>query len=62
MDLCKARNSWVFQKSAAPSMNIFRNSPYANEICAERVKPLRFAEVNGDYDAFFKRLNGSSGG
>lgn len=41
------------------TINIFRNSPNANEICVERVKPLRFAEANGGYEEFFTRLNDS---
>lgn len=38
-------------------MAIFQNSPDAQEILVERVKPLRFAEVNGDYPGFFKQFN-----
>jgi len=38
-------------------MNILKSSPDANEICVERVKPLRFAESGGNYDAFFKSFN-----
>jgi uncharacterized oxidoreductase len=37
-------------------MNILENSPNSTEICVERVKPLRFAERSGQYDAFFKTL------
>jgi uncharacterized oxidoreductase len=39
------------------TMNILRNLPNALEICVERVKPLRFAEASGGYDAFFKNFN-----
>jgi uncharacterized oxidoreductase len=39
------------------TMNILATSPDATEICVERVKPLRFAEVNGGYEAFFKTFN-----
>ncbi len=38
-------------------MGIITTSPDANEIIVERVKPLRFAEENGNYDTFFKRFN-----
>lgn len=38
-------------------MNILKTSPDTTEICVERVKPLRFAEANGGYDAFFKKFN-----
>ena len=41
----------------AETMKILKSSPEATEICVERVKPLRFAEANGGYDAFFKNLN-----
>src|ERR1700739_4443802 len=41
------------------TMNILKTSPDAMEICVERVTPLRFAEVNGGYDAFFKNFNDS---
>jgi uncharacterized oxidoreductase len=38
-------------------MSILKNSPDATEILVERVKPLRFAEKNGGFDAFFKNFN-----
>ena len=38
-------------------MGIFQGSPDAEEILVERVKPLRFAEVNGGYAEFFKQFN-----
>jgi uncharacterized oxidoreductase len=43
----------------AETMNIIKTSPNATEICVERVKPLRFAEARGNYDAFFKQFNDS---
>ena len=43
----------------AEIMNILKNSPDVSEICVERVKPLRFAESGGSYDAFFKSFNDS---
>jgi len=45
----------------AETMSILKNSPDATEICVERVKPMRFAERSGGYDAFFKNLNDSIG-
>lgn len=39
------------------TMNILKTSPDATEICVQRVKPLRFAEANGGYEAFFKKFN-----
>ena len=41
----------------AETMNILKTSPDATEICVERVKPLRFAESKGGYDAFFEKFN-----
>jgi len=41
----------------AESMKILKTSPEATEICVERVKPLRFAEASGGYDAFCKQFN-----
>jgi uncharacterized oxidoreductase len=38
-------------------MGIFQDSPDAEEILVERVKPLRFAERNGGYAAFFRDFN-----
>ncbi|MES2626183.1 MAG: SDR family oxidoreductase [Pseudomonadota bacterium] len=39
------------------TMQILATSPDANEICVERVYPLRFAEVKGGYDATFNNFN-----
>ncbi len=41
----------------ADAMNILKNSPDAAEICVEPVKPLRFAEANGNYDTLFRKIN-----
>jgi uncharacterized oxidoreductase len=41
----------------AEVMNILKTSPGIQEVCVERVKPLRFAEANGGYDAFCRRFN-----
>lgn len=38
-------------------MQLLETHPEATEICVERVKPLRFAAENGDYDGFFKQMN-----
>lgn len=38
-------------------MRLLESSPDAKEICVERVKPLRSAEANGGYEAFFERFN-----
>jgi uncharacterized oxidoreductase len=45
------------QDFIAETMNLLRTSPDATEILVERVKPLRFAEANGGYEAFFKKFN-----
>jgi uncharacterized oxidoreductase len=39
------------------TMNILKTTPDATETCVERVDPLRFAERNVDYEAFFKNFN-----
>jgi uncharacterized oxidoreductase len=41
-------------------MQILKNSPDATEICVEHVKPLRFAEATGHYDALFAQRNDSA--
>ena len=38
-------------------MGILQHSPEADEILVERVKPLRFAEMNGGYTQFFTNFN-----
>jgi hypothetical protein len=35
-------------------------SPEAREVSVERVKPLRFAEASGRYEAIFKQRNDSA--
>jgi uncharacterized oxidoreductase len=50
-------NAMPLKDFIVESMNILKTSPGASEICVERVKPLRFAEANGGYDAFFKNFN-----
>jgi uncharacterized oxidoreductase len=52
-------NAMPLEEFIAETMNILKNSPDATEICVERVKPLRFAERNGNYDGFFTRFNDS---
>jgi uncharacterized oxidoreductase len=39
------------------TMNILETSPEADEILVERVKHLRFAEANGNYEAVFRQYN-----
>ncbi|WP_216318384.1 SDR family oxidoreductase [Deinococcus aestuarii] len=41
-------------------MDLLETSPNAAEILVERVKPLRFAEVDGNYDAVFGQMNASA--
>jgi len=41
----------------AESMSLLKKLPEAEEICVERVKPLRFAERDGNYPAFYKSFN-----
>jgi len=50
-------NAMPLQEFIAETMKILKDSPDVTEICVERVKPLRFAERNGGYDAFVARFN-----
>lgn len=50
-------NAMPLKDFIAESMRILTNSPALNEICVERVKPLRFAEAKGIYDKMFKTYN-----
>ena len=50
-------NAMPLKDFIAETMNILKTSPGSTEICVERVKPLRIAEANGGYDAFFNNFN-----
>jgi uncharacterized oxidoreductase len=50
-------NAMPLKDYISETMSILENSPNTTEICVERVKPLRFAEASGQYDAFFKNFN-----
>ena len=50
-------NAMPLKDFISETMNILRKSPDVSEVCVERVKPLRFAEANRGYDAFFKQFN-----
>jgi len=50
-------NAMPLNDFIAESMKILKSAPEATEICVERVKPLRFAEAGGGYDAFHKKFN-----
>jgi uncharacterized oxidoreductase len=50
-------NAMPLKDFISETMSILENSPNSTEICVERVKPLRFAETSGQYDAFFKNFN-----
>ena len=41
------------------TMHLLETQPDAAEILVERVKPLRFAEREGNYDAFYSQFNGA---
>lgn len=41
----------------AETISLLQTTPGAHEICVDRVKPMRSAEANGDYEAFFATLN-----
>src|ERR1700693_2110479 len=50
-------NAMPLKDFISETMSILENSPNVTEICVERVKPLRFSEASGQYDAFFKNFN-----
>jgi uncharacterized oxidoreductase len=50
-------NAMPLKDFIAQSMSILETSPETTEIYVERVKPLRFAEVNANYAAVFEGLN-----
>lgn len=50
-------NAMPLKDFITETMHILKTLPDAIEICVERVKPLRFAEANGGYDAFFRKFN-----
>jgi len=50
-------NAMPLKDFIAETMKILKTSPDTAEVCVERVKPLRFSEINGNYDAFFKKFN-----
>jgi uncharacterized oxidoreductase len=51
-------NAMPLKEFISEVMNLLKTAPAATEICVERVKPLRFAEAGGNYDALFNRFNG----
>lgn len=55
-------NAMPLEEFISEVMGIITNSPDVNEICVERVKPLRNAAAGGDYEAFFKRFNDARSG
>jgi uncharacterized oxidoreductase len=50
-------NAMPLEDFIAETLHILSTSPAATEICVERVKPLRFAEISGAYDKVFKSFN-----
>lgn len=43
----------------AETVQLIANPPASGEILVERVKPLRWAEKNGNFDQIFEHMNGS---
>jgi uncharacterized oxidoreductase len=50
-------NAMPLKEFIDETMNILKSDPHVKEICVERVKPLRYAERNGNYDEFFRQFN-----
>ena len=53
-------NAMPLEDFIAETMRILETSPEATEILVERVKPLRFAQANGGYDALFEQFNATA--
>jgi uncharacterized oxidoreductase len=51
-------NAMTLKEFISQTMKILKTSPNAQEICVDRVKPLRFAEASGNYDKVFQTFNG----
>lgn len=50
-------NAMPLDEFIAETMTLLAAPPASGEILVERVKPLRYAEANGDYAAFHERFN-----
>src|SRR5208282_6267324 len=50
-------NAMPLKDFISEMMHILKHSPEVTEICVQRVRPLRRAEANGNYDTFFKTFN-----
>ena len=55
-------NAMPLEDYIKETMHLLETTPDATEILVERVKPQRFAEARGEYDAFFKRTNDALSG
>lgn len=53
-------NALPLKDFIAETMRLLHDQPDAAEILVERVKPLRFAEVNGRFADVFQMMNGGS--
>ncbi|MET3808723.1 short-subunit dehydrogenase involved in D-alanine esterification of teichoic acids [Nakamurella sp. UYEF19] len=51
-------NSMPLDEYLSEVMTILADDPDATQICVERVKTLRFAEADGNYDTMLKMLSG----
>ncbi|WP_036143158.1 SDR family oxidoreductase [Luteibacter sp. 9135] len=50
-------NAMPLDAFIAEVMRLIESQPDAHEILVERVKPLRFAEASGNFEAFFQQFN-----
>jgi uncharacterized oxidoreductase len=55
-------NALPLKDYISDTMHILSTLPDVTEVIIERVKPLRYAEAKGEYDAFFKRFNDTASG
>lgn len=50
-------NAMPLRDYISETIHILSTTPDVTEVIVERVKPQRYAEARGEYDAFFKRFN-----
>jgi len=55
-------NAMPLQDYISETIRILATTPDVTEVLVERVKPQRYAEARGEYDAFFKRYNDAASG
>lgn len=55
-------NAMPLKDFISETMSIITSTPDVQEVCVERVKPLRFSASGPNYEAFFQKFNDSRSG